>query len=623
MKYARSTRIAQPMWLCLAITLPLFLSSCFKLSNGTKVQTPSVSIVLSTSSQVQILSPGGTLNIAATVYDQTGQGVTWNLAPVNFGTLTNTTSSSVTYTAPTDLATPTAVTVTATSITNPNITAKAGITVNPLITIAVITNPATNLQSYSGQIINQGAQLQIIAISPATGNNVDATWSLSPASGAGSLSSPTGTVVTYVAPSAVVSPTSVTVTAQLPGSSATGNLQITVFPSGAAANMTTVEVNGGPVPGQVYPNAAFTSVTLCNPGSYTCQTIDGILVDTGSSGLRVLQSEIPFLSVHSFVDGNGNTLDNCDALVDGSYLWGPVSLFDIYVNGETATSVPVQVVSSAEIPVPTSCSNGGTNENTPQLLGANGILGVGPEPTDCVLDGTNYCDGSSQPTPPNLYYTCPSVGCATNDSAVIVNRSQQVANPIPFFSSVDFGTDTNGVILQFPPVSGNETSVSGTMIFGIGTEPDNALGTATVFTLDSSDQFTTVFGTETLTSSFIDSGSNGFFFPDSLPVCSVNTQYFCPSSLTNLSATNTGATQGEGLVSFSVDNADSLLSTYPSEAAFGTLAGPEGMPDACANGEGSCTFDWGLPFFFGRSVYTAIDGQTPPSGFPEAPWWAY
>ena len=207
MKYARSTRVAQPIWLCIAITLPLLLSSCFKLSNGANVQTPSVSIVLSTSSQVQILSPGGTLNIAATVYDQSGQGVTWNLAPVNFGTLTNTTSTSVTYTAPTDLAAPTAVTVTATSITNPNITAKAGITVNPLITIAVITNPATNLQSYSSQIINQGAQLQIIAISPATGNNVDATWSLSPASGAGSLSSPTGTVVTYVAPSAVVSPT--------------------------------------------------------------------------------------------------------------------------------------------------------------------------------------------------------------------------------------------------------------------------------------------------------------------------------------------------------------------------------------------------------------------------------
>jgi hypothetical protein len=488
----------------------------------------------------------------------------------------------------------------------------------------VISNPATNQQSYSAQTINQGSQLLITAISPGTGGgNVDAVWSLSPASGAGSLSSQTGSFVTYVAPSTVASATTVIVTAQSVGSSATGSLQITVLPSGAGPNVTTVEVNGGPVPGLVYPNAAFTSVTLCNPSSSVCQTIDGILVDTGSSGLRILQSEIPLLSLHSFVDGNGNTLQNCNSQVDGSYLWGPVSLFDVYVGGEVASSVPIQVISSANITVPASCSNGGTNENTAQLLGANGILGVGPEPTDCTVGGINYCDGVAQPIPPNLYYTCPSVGCATGDSAVIVSKQQQVANPIPFFTSTSSGSDTNGVILQLPAVSGNETSLNGLMIFGIGTEANNALGSATIFTLDSSDHFTTLFGSQTLTSSFIDSGSNGFFFPDTLPTCAVNTQYFCPSSVTNLSATNTGATQGEAVVAFSVDNADSLLATYPSDAVFGNLAGPEGTYNTCADGKGSCTFDWGLPFFYGRSVYTAIDGQTLPSGLPKGPWWAF
>jgi len=30
-----------------------------------------------------------------------------------------------------------------------------------------------------------------------------------------------------------------------------------------------------------------------------------------------------------------------------------------------------------------------------------------------------------------------------------------------------------------------------------------------------------------------------------------------------------------------------------------------------------------MPFFFGRNVYTAIEGVTPPSGVPAGPFWAY
>jgi len=625
MKYDRKTKTVTRVWLSVALFFSLFLAGCFKGHNGAVAAGAPISITLSTYSQA--LAPGGMVSITAVVYDQSGQGVTWSLTPINFGALSNPTSSSVTYTAPANLGTPTTVTLTAASVTNPNVTASTKISISPLITLSAISNPVTNQQVYSGQTINPGDQLQIAAVlAGAGGGAADVMWSLSPASGAGSLSLQTSSFVTYTAPSTVASPTTAVVTAQLVGSSATGSLQITILPSGAGPNVTTVEVNGGAVPGQVYPNAAFTSVTLCNPGTPICQTIDGVLVDTGSSGLRILQSQIPLLSLHPFVDGNGNTLQNCDLQVDGSFLWGPVSQFDVYIGGEVAGSLPVQVISSSSttVTVPASCSNGGiTNENTPQLLGANGILGVGPEPTDCTVAGVNYCNGITQPIPPNLYYTCPSVGCATGESAVIVSIPQQVTNPVPLFSSTGVGSDTNGVILQFPPASGNAASLSGLMIFGIGTEANNALGSATIFTLDSSDHFTTVVGEQTLTSSFIDSGSNGFFFPDTLPTCTVNAQYFCPSSLTGFSATNTGATQGEAVVGFSVDNADSLFATYPSDAVFGNLAGPEGKYNTCADGKGSCTFDWGLPFFYGRSVYTAIDGQTLPSGLPKGPWWAY
>ena len=584
---------------------------------------PTVSITLVSSATVVTL--GRSATITATVYDQSSQGAAWSISPLSFGTLSDETPTSVTYTAPTDFSTPTTITITATSITNPTITSSLQILASPLkVSLATFNGPLTP------QTVNQGGQIGILAfvLNDVTSRGV--TWSLSPPSGAGSLVSATPFGATYQAPTTVTGPTTVTLTAaSVEDPTAIASVPFTVLPSGAGPNVVTINVDGGPVPGQLYPNAAFTSVTLCNPGSTTaCQTVGGILVDTGSYGLRILQSQIPLLKLPKLVDNIGNTLQNCAAGVDGSYLWGPVSYADVYIGGEAASSVGgqtalnsvrVQVISSSNGPVPNGCSNGGAaNLNTPLLLGANGILGIGPEPTDCTLSGINYCDGSVQPTPPNLYYSCPSLGCATTDSPIIVTKFQQVSNPIPLFSA-----DRNGVILQLPLVSNPQAAVSGFMIFGIGTASNNQLGSATVFTLDSSDNFTTIYDGQTLTSSFIDSGSNALYFPSTLPPCDANSRFFCPSSPTGFSATNQGMTQGQTTVGFSVDSADNLFTTNPDDTAFSTLAGPNGTYNSCSGGGPSCTFVWGLPFFYGRSVYFAIDGQAAPFGAPNGPWWAY
>jgi hypothetical protein len=396
-------------------------------------------------------------------------------------------------------------------------------------------------------------------------------------------------------------------------------VRITVFPSGAGSNVAVLNVDGGPVPGQIHPNGAFTSITLCKPGSTSsCQNISGVLVDTGSYGLRILQSAIPLLTLPRLTDGLGNLLENCRSFANESFLWGPVSQADIYVAGEFASAVPIQVVSDLlNETVPIGCSNGGSNQNTPQLLGANGILGVGPEPNDCTLTGVNSCNGSSQGALPNVYYACPTTGCSSTDSPVVVQTTYQVANPIPLFNA-----DSNGLILQLPAVSQSEPEVQGTLTFGIGTEPNNLLGNATIFTLDKTDHFTTIFNGQTLTSSFLDSGAEGLFFPDTLPVCSDNREFFCPGSLTDLSATVEGASEGKSTVAFSVANADDLFSADPGDSVFGSLAGPQGSFDSCTDENASCVFDWGLPFFYGRSVYEAIDGQTV-SGTAAAPWWAF
>jgi hypothetical protein len=374
-------------------------------------------------------------------------------------------------------------------------------------------------------------------------------------------------------------------------------------------NTLPIAVDGGPVADTIYPDGAFTSVTLCNPGTTTCQTIGGILVDTGSFGLRILSSAITLTGLETLTSGN-STLYNCINFADGSFLWGTAAVADVEMASEKASSATIQVIADpAGFTIPTECSNGGFDEDDQSALGANGILGIGPEPVDCG----EACDPSfvTVPPDPSPYYLC-----TTSCTATLVSISQQVVDPV-----VLFPVDNNGTIVELPALSGAAATATGSVIFGIGTESNNQIpSNAAIFTLDDEDTFSVAFNGFTYNSangtpSFIDLGSNGLFFPDtSIPTCTDVTSFYCPTSLLSLSAVNTGATTGTGTVDFSIDNADNLFSTNGgTDAAFSTLGGP--------NAGGG--FDWGLPFFYGRNVFTSIDGQAVPSSAPPAPWWAY
>jgi hypothetical protein len=379
---------------------------------------------------------------------------------------------------------------------------------------------------------------------------------------------------------------------------------------GTTTNVQAIAVDGGPVANAIYPNGAFTSVTICNPGTTTCQTIDGILVDTGSFGLRILSSAITLTGLQVLTSGS-STLYNCINFVDGSFLWGAAEVADVEMASEKASSETIQVIADPTgFTIPTNCSNGGVDEDNQAGLGANGILGIGPEPVDCG----EACDpnGGNQSPPEPFYYLCSS---GTTCTPQFVTVAQQVANPVALFA-----TDNNGTIIELPALSGAAATEAGSMVFGIGTQTNNQIGSATIFTLDSEDTFSVLFNGTTYNSglgtpSFIDLGSNAFFFPDvSIPTCTDVTSFYCPTSLLNLSAVNTGQNNATGTVDFSIDSADTLFSEGGgADAAFSTLGGP--------NPGGG--FDYGLPFFYGRHVFTSIDGQTVPSGTPAAPWWAY
>lgn len=348
-------------------------------------------------------------------------------------------------------------------------------------------------------------------------------------------------------------------------------------------------------------NLPYVSVTVCVAGSTSnCKTVDHILVDTGSTGLRILASALDstFISSLSSVTASGNQLGECAQFVSG-YLWGTVKTADLYLAGEEAASLPIQIVGdSSYSTIPSACQRKGSSMGSQSALGANGIIGLNSFKQDC---GSSCVSGTTA----GYYYSCASSGSCTDTTVAL---GSQVQHPVQLFSG-----DNNGVVLVLPSVaSAGAASVSGTLYFGIGTQSNNTLGSATPYGTDSQGYFRTAFNGSSNMYGVIDSGSNGLFFNDSaLATCSsgLASGWFCPSAATSLSATITGVSSStissnSTAVSFSIANAQTLFGS--GYAAYGNLGAPYGS---------NSYFDFGLPFFFGRSVYVAIENTLTPVGY--------
>jgi hypothetical protein len=292
--------------------------------------------------------------------------------------------------------------------------------------------------------------------------------------------------------------------------------------------------------------------------------------------------------------------------------WGSVRSADIYIGGEVARNVPIQDIGDnpgGVTTIPDDCKRRGTIQTTLAQLGSNGILGVGPFQNDCDACLTQAISAT--------YYACTSSGCANS----AVTASQVVRNPIASFT-----LDNNGVLVILPAVSDSGSSdLTGSLIFGIGTQSvsnsttntaSNFIpNTASVYAINPiTGNFKTSFNGATVTS-YLDSGSNGLFFNSAgtgIPTCPVNAWAYCPStSPLILSASNISHNGSAGpLFNFTLVAADTLF--LNNNIVAGNIGGPSGSAN---------TFAWGLPFFYGRAVFTAISGATTPAG--PGPYWAY
>ncbi|HEY4744239.1 MAG TPA: DUF3443 domain-containing protein, partial [Desulfuromonadaceae bacterium] len=385
----------------------------------------------------------------------------------------------------------------------------------------------------------------------------------------------------------------VPVTQPVPGSIA-GSATLTVTGGGAQINVLPITVNGSLCSSATsagYFNKPCVSVTICVPGTSTCQVVTDLLLDTGSYGLRIfkqaLSVSLPQVTVPA------GALAECVQFGDGSSEWGPVQMASLTLGSEPSVQVPIQVIDATFGTRSRACRNA---DASPAVAGFNGILGVGLFAQDCGA----FCTSSANN---GLYLACTGTAC----NGTTVPLTSQVQNPVALLPQ-----DNNGVLVQLPGIPlGGVSSVNGSLVLGIGTRANNMPAGVTAYPANSGGDFTTIFNGATLTTSFIDSGSNGLFFAASqLPLCpSPNTGFYCPAATTSLSATNVGAFGSpSGPVPFQIGNFASLINS--SSNVFSEVGGPD-----------SGGFDWGLPFFFGRNVFVGIEGRSTSLG--SGPYWAY
>lgn len=386
-------------------------------------------------------------------------------------------------------------------------------------------------------------------------------------------------------------------------SSSTGTGTGTTTTPPPVANMMTVTVDSGPAAlaaaNEFSVNQLYATITVCSPGSTTaCKTIDHVQVDTGSTGLRLLASAMTGITPTAATDPTtSRPLLECVQFADG-YSWGSVGSVDVTLGTRTLSSLAVHVVGDpAAGTAPSTCASG-PDEETVASYGANGILGVGNFLQDC---GAACAAKAIAAT----YYVCPNSSGGNSCTPVAVALTRQIQNPASQLS-----TDNNGVVIKMPVVSSpGAPTLSGTLYFGVGTQTDNALGTATVYKLTSTGTFTATFASGSAAGSFIDSGSNGYFFTlANVATCADASYFYCPVSSgaptsQPVSITINGTNGLSSTVSFSIDNADQLFQT--NDTALPGLAGPNG---SLVNGNPNAV-DFGLPFFFGRSVSVIIEGN--------------
>lgn len=161
------------------------------------------------------------------------------------------------------------------------------------------------------------------------------------------------------------------------------NLNTAALTAPTGSNVMPVTIGG-------YGNEPMVSVTVCVHGTSTCATIPNILLDTGSSGLRVFASALPAGFASKLPS---SSLGECVAYADNSIQWGSVAAADVTMGGQTASNVPIHVINTSFGDGGAACYSGYA-----QLYLQQGLVNVTCPSSTTVADSN---------TPGNPDYGCP------------------------------------------------------------------------------------------------------------------------------------------------------------------------------------------------------------------------
>jgi len=332
-------------------------------------------------------------------------------------------------------------------------------------------------------------------------------------------------------------------------------------------------------------NRPFVTVTLCVPGTNTCQTIDHVLLDSGSDGLRVPASVLANRSSYpQLMSPTSQPLYTCANYAAG-YDFGSVNTADVKLGGLTAKAVPFQIIddSQPQIGIPDSCNSSGSYFDF-VAAGQNAIVGI----RNWVYDEDRS-------------YTCNDGGCTEINN---LPESMLIGSPI-----IRIPGNNNGASIQFPSVPANGAqSFIGVLTIGINTQANNSIGSdvSLLYTRDS--LFKASYNNVNQASTF-DSGTPYIIFTDNgIPLCNAGAAegFYCPVSPMLINAVFSNFDGGNQV------NASYLLQNpliyYDNAVANNTLLPYAGAPCSGCESFADSIFLWGLPYFYGKTIYSGFPG---------------